>query len=176
MPVTFRNSETQYGHGGRILHWTSVALLLTLILTANDFDDLEQGVERAELIRTHASWGLLFLLVMSLRLYWRLSNINPVNSYSIHGWQKFSAKFLHWSIYFIVISQSLVGIVNILGAGHGIPFFDLFELPPVMEKSELLYEVSRTVHYVISIVIYPLFAIHISAAIYHQLFGVLDDV
>ena len=78
MPLQFKNSSMQYGIGARVLHWTSVALLVTLIVTASDFEDLEASAEKVELIRQHASWGLLFLLVMCMRVYWRVSNENAV--------------------------------------------------------------------------------------------------
>ena len=157
------------------MHWTSVTLLVTLILTADGFQDLEAGNTRATLVRQHASWGLLFILVMFMRVGWRLSNLNPVRSYSIRNWQKFSAMFLHWTIYAVVITQALAGLLNLVFAGEGISLFSIFEISTSGQKHDGLLDLSKMLHYVLSVVIYPLFAIHISAAIYHQLFGVLDD-
>jgi cytochrome b561 len=156
------------------LHWISVALLVTLIVTANEFEGLQISADKTDLIMQHASWGLLFLLVMSLRLYWRSTNRNPVRSYRIADWQKFAAIFLHRLIYFIVITQSLTGLCHLCFAGYSFSFFNLFEVSAFMNKNDFLSESSKIIHYVLSIVIYPLFSIHISAAIYHQLFGVLD--
>ena len=93
MPVRWKNSATRYGLGGRCLHWLSVALLVTMIVTALPFEEMEAGPEKTELIRRHASYGLIFLLVMGLRVYWRLANANPVLSYSIRNWQKSCAVF-----------------------------------------------------------------------------------
>jgi cytochrome b561 len=174
MPIKFRNSRIHYGLGGQVLHWTSVTLLVILIVTANKFEGLQESPDKIDLIMQHASWGLLFLLVMLLRVYWRIMNLNPVHSYSIPDWQKFTAIFLHRMIYFVVITQSLFGLCNLLFAGPGISFFGLFEIPPLINKDELFSETSKSIHYVLSVVIYPLFAIHISAAIYDQLFGVLE--
>jgi cytochrome b561 len=175
MPVSFRNSVSQYGLAGRVLHWSSVALLVTLILTAAEFEDLETSPDKLELIYQHASYGLIFLFLMSFRLFWRCTNHNPVQSYNIQSWQKFGAHFLHLGIYIIVITQSLTGLLNLIYAGSGIPFFGLFELPALTDKHSELHDIFTSIHHVLSIVIYPLFALHISAAIYHQLFGVLDD-
>ncbi len=175
MPIKFRNTRTQYGLGGRILHWTSVILLVILIVTANDFEGLQEGSNKTTLIEQHASWGLLFLLVMSFRVCWRATNLNPVPSYSLPDWQKFAAIFLHRMIYFVVVTQSLCGLCNLFFAGHDIPFFSFFKIPAFMDNNEFLYEASNGIHYALSIIIYPLFAIHISVAIYHQLFGVLDE-
>lgn len=149
-------------------------MLVTLVVTANKFEELQESPDKTDLIMQHASWGLLFLLVMLLRLYWRKINLNPVRSYCIADWQKFAAIFLHRLIYFIVITQSLSGLCHLYFAGSGISFFNFFKIPLLINADELLSEISKRIHYVFSIVIYPLFAIHISAAIYHQLFGVLD--
>lgn len=175
MSINIRNSETNYGLVARVLHWTSVTLLVVLIITADQFEELSDSPEKVELIRQHASYGLIFLFIMMLRAYWRNTNHNPVNSYSIQTWQKFAARWLHRSIYFVVIIQSVTGITNFVTDGKPIPFFNLFELPVIFSENSFLHGISIDTHVFLSIVIYPLFAIHISAAIYHQIFGVLDE-
>ena len=174
MPVRWKNTATQYGQGGRFLHWLSVALLVAMIVTALPFEEMEPGPEKTELIRRHASYGLIFLLVMGLRVYWRLTNVNPVLSYSIRNWQKVCAVFLHRTIYFVVITQALTGIASLISGGSAIPFFNLFETPVFSDRHEGLHDLFTGTHHLISILIYPLFAVHITAAIYHQIFGVLD--
>ena len=175
MPVRWKNSATRYGLGGRFLHWFSVALLVTMIVTALPFEEMEAGPEKTELIRRHASYGLIFLLVMGLRVYWRLANVNPVLSYSIRNWQKSCAIFLHRTIYLVVIAQALTGIASLVSGGSAIPFFGVFEIPAFSDRHDDLHDLFTETHHFISVLIYPLFAVHITAAIYHQIFGVLDD-
>ena len=157
------------------MHWLSVALLATVIVTALPFEEMEASPEKTELIRQHASYGLLFLLIMGLRVFWRRSNVNPVLSYSIRNWQKFCAVNLHRLIYVIVITQALTGIASLVSGGSAIPFFDVFEIPRLADRREGLYDLFTDTHHFISVIIYPLFAVHITAAIYHQIFGVQDD-
>ena len=175
MPVRWKNSATRYGLGGRCLHWLSVALLVTLIVTALPFEEMAAGPEKTELIRRHASYGLVFLLVMGLRVYWRLANVNPVLSYSIRNWQKSCAVFLHRTIYLVVITQALTGIAGLVSGGSAIPFFNVFELPAVSDRHDALHDLCTETHHFISVLIYPLFAVHVTAAIYHQIFAVPDD-
>ena len=157
------------------MHWFSVALLATMIVTALPFEELDPGPEKTELVRRHASYGLIFLLVMGLRVYWRLTNVNPVLSYSIRNWQKVCAVFLHRTIYFVVITQALTGIASLVSGGLAIPFFNVFETPVFSDRHDALYDLFTEIHHTISVIIYPLFAVHITAAIYHQIFGVPDD-
>ena len=157
------------------MHWLSVALLATMIVTALPFEELDSGPEKTELVRRHASYGLIFLLVMGLRVYWRLANFNPVLSYGIRNWQKVCAVFLHRTIYFVVITQALTGIASLVSGGLAIPFFNVFETPVFSDRHDNLYDLFTEIHHFISVLIYPLFAVHITAAIYHQIFGVPDD-
>lgn len=174
MSIAFRNTRTHYGLCGRLLHWTSVALLLTVIVSADRFESIADSPDKAALIRTHASWGLVLLLVMGLRACWRCTNPNPVRSYTIEPWQIFAALFLHRLIYVIVISQCLLGVFNLCLAGNGIPFFHILETPVLMSRNDTLFALSNGLHTALYTAMLPLFAIHISAAIYHQIFGVID--
>jgi cytochrome b561 len=112
---------------------------------------------------------------MLLRIYWRCTNPNPVYSYHIFYWQKFAAIFLHRLIYIVVITQSLSGLFHLFFSEREFLFFNIFQLPELINSDPFLSGISKSIHYILSVVIYPLFAIHISAAIYHQLFGVRDD-
>jgi cytochrome b561 len=173
--LLIRNSATHYGLIGRVMHWSSAGLLVTLILISGEFEDLAEGPERAALVREHASWGLVMLLLMSARLGWRSSNPNPVDSYTIRIWQRLAAYGVHRTIYIVIIGQCLIGIFYLAAADRPLPLFDFGELSLPFGRRETLAEIFKNVHAAISLAIYPLFAIHISAAIYHQLFGVRDE-
>lgn len=175
MGVDLRNSHTQYGLIARILHWTSVAMLLTIIVVASQFADQSPGPEKLELTSLHSSIGIMLLILMIARLTWRNMNPNPIHSYSIKSWQKLLAISLHRSIYVIIMTQGFLGILTVLTGNATLHFFNLFELPPLLEQASPLHDTILGFHYLISVMIYPLFAIHISAAIYHQIFGLIED-
>ncbi|KQT42467.1 MULTISPECIES: cytochrome b [unclassified Methylophilus] len=175
MGIDIKNSNTQYGLIARILHWTSVAMLLAIIVIASQFSDLAPGPEKLELTSSHSSLGILLLFLMITRLTWRNLNPNPIHSYSIKPWQKLVAISLHRSIYIIIITQCLLGLLMLLTSGETFHFFDVFTLPPLLEQTSPLHETALGFHYLISVMIYPLFAIHITAAIYHQIFGLVEE-
>lgn len=175
MGIHVKNSLTQYGLIARVLHWTSVATLLAIIVVASQFTDKAPGPEKLTLIYRHSSIGILLLMLMTARLTWRNLNPNPIHSYSIKGWQKLLAISLHRSIYVIIIAQCGLGILMLLTSGEAFHFFDIVELPPLLERTHPIHATVLGVHYLISVMIYPLFAVHITAAIYHQIFGLLED-
>ena len=58
------NTRERYGHLPRTLHWTGVALLLTMLVTSAYFEPLTPGAERARLVGLQVSYGVLLLGVM----------------------------------------------------------------------------------------------------------------
>jgi cytochrome b561 len=174
MAIDFRNTRTQYGMIARILHWTSVALLLSLVVVASQFEEMLASPEKLKLTILHSSIGFIFFLVMLTRLTWRKLNHNPIKSYSIKNWQKITAISLHRSIYIVLITQCVAGLMILITKGETIRLFNLFELAPFAEKNTLLVNFALDIHHFISIMIYPLLAVHICAAIYHQIFGLTD--
>ncbi|WP_232415349.1 MULTISPECIES: cytochrome b [Methylotenera] len=173
--MNIKNTKTQYGLIARILHWTSVMLLLALIVVASQFEAMLASPEKLKLTTLHSSLGLVFFLVILARLTWRNVNHNPIKSYSIKSWQKLTAISLHRCIYIVLIAQCVAGFVMLITIGKPLQLFNLFELNPFIEKHTLLNNFALNIHFFISIMIYPLLAIHIGAAIYHQIFGLTDD-
>jgi cytochrome b561 len=175
MSIALKNSHTQYGLVARILHWSSVAMLLTIIVVASQFSDLAPGPERLALISSHSSIGILLLMLMTARLTWRNLNANPIHSYSIKTWQKLLAISLHRAIYIIIITQCCLGMLMLLTSGEPFHFFNVFELPALLKQAHPVHATVLGLHYLVSVMIYPLFAIHITAAIYHQIFGLVEE-
>ncbi|MGQ2964288.1 cytochrome b [Methylophilus sp.] len=175
MGIDLKNSKTQYGLIARILHWSSVAMLLTIIVVASQFSDQAPGPEKLALISSHSSIGILLFMLMAARLTWRNLNANPIHSYSIHNWQKLLAISLHRTIYVIIIAQCCLGILLLLTSGETFHFFDVFELPALLATAHPMHATVLGLHYLVSVMIYPLFAIHITAAIYHQIFGLVEE-
>jgi cytochrome b561 len=175
MSIALKNSHTQYGLVARILHWSSVAMLLTIIVVASQFSDLAPGPERLALISSHSSIGILLLMLMTARLTWRNLNANPIHSYSIKTWQRLLAISLHRAIYVIIITQCCLGMLMLLTSGETFHFFNVFELPALLKQAHPVHATVLGLHYLVSVMIYPLFAIHITAAIYHQIFGLVEE-
>lgn len=174
MKVRLWNTHTDYGVVGWTLHWASVAGLLYLIILAATFEPMSNGQQKSDLISLHNSVGLAFLALMIARLVWRNMNPNPVQSYEISRWQKLAAKTVHWTIYATLILQCVLGAAILQFSGKPFPIFNIVEISPILEKDEAFEELVLYLHTSISDLLYPLLALHIAAAIYHQIFGVRD--
>lgn len=172
--LSFKNTKYDYGIVSRLMHWMSVILLVTLIIVSGQFEELAESEEKRELIQLHSSFGIVFFLLVVMRFYWRQVNLNPVLSFDIAVWQKYTAIYLHRLIYTILIFQCVLGLVMLFFSEEVVSFFD-FEIGKGFKQTLGLSELAKWFHSLVSVFIYPLLAVHISAAIYHQIFGVLDE-
>ena len=170
MPL--RNSTTHYGQLARVLHWSSVGLILVCVIYGTSIEVPPPGEDEAAQIARHSSFGLLFLAVMLMRFGWRLANPNPVLSYEIAAWQQRAAISLHWFIYALVVCQCGVGIAQLVAAGSSIAVFDISLVGPLPWQDAVVRDRLNDVHARLANVIYITVAIHVGAAAYHQVFGV----
>lgn len=172
--MQFRNSEFAYGQVARILHWSSVALLLGTVVLGTRLTDASDDSETLQVLSQHVSLGLLLLGAMVARFVWRLQNPNPVLSYALHDIHKRCAIAVHWFIYAVVILQCCLGFAQLLADGEHVVLFEVVGVRfPALGDAELR-ERLNDVHETIANVIYVVIALHVAGAIYHQLFGVVD--
>ncbi len=173
--VRLKNSDFSYGQIGRMLHWSSVGVLLASVVSANSMSSSTNGVSKVDLITRHASFGILLLVLMLLRFAWRLNNVNPVHSYTIAAWQRRTAISIHWFLYVMVIIQCCLGIAQIIAKGAAITVFDTILIEASGIRSVEICELMHDLHVRMADLIYLAVFIHLGAAIYHQIFGVVDD-
>lgn len=175
LSLQLRNTETRYGQVGRLMHWTSVALLAVIVIVSVQLEDLADGPGKTALVGRHASFGLLLLVLMFLRAGWRSSNVNPIHSYTIPGWQKKLAQSIHLFVYAIVISQCIVGVVQVMAYESAVTLFGIVVVEPAGAASPGARELLHELHEWMANVIYVTVSIHVAAAIYHQIFGVVGE-
>lgn len=174
--MQLKNSTTHFGHIGRVLHWTSVALLLFSALFGSELGALPPGADSAEAIARHSSVGLLLFATMLMRFSWRLCNLNPVHSYTISAFQRRAAIAMHWFLYSAVVLQCAIGVAQLLtqGAPIAVGSFELLNITRFADAE--MAERWNDVHADIANLIYLAVFMHACAAIYHQVFGVVDKL
>lgn len=173
MALQWRNSETQYGLVARILHWSSVVFLVAVVYTSGSLEGVKLGLEKNSIIAEHSSFGVLLLFIMVIRFIWRRGNKNPIHSYTISLLQRRMALYLHRSIYAVLLFQCLLGLLILLTNSESVTLFYVFELPLIMMGNRELHSALIYWHDLLLIGVYFLFFIHVSAAIFHQIFGVI---
>jgi cytochrome b561 len=152
----------------RILHWVTVALVLTMIPIGIVMANADFGVWQDTLYHLHRSIGAVLLPLVLGRLIWRLGYPALPLPADIPAIQQFAAHATHWALYGLLILQALVGWIATSAYRAPILVFWLFELPPVWPVDRPFSEKIFAVHRLIGIAIALLLCAHISAALFHH--------
>jgi cytochrome b561 len=157
-----------YPLAARVLHWLTAVLVLIMvpvgIIIANEWG----GPAQQFLYNLHKSTGLLLIPIVIVRLLFRLTYTAPPLPDDIPAIQVFAARATHAALYAMILVQPFVGWVATSAFPAPLPFFGLFELPPIWPADRALSDRLFGVHRFIGIAIGVVAAMHIGAALFHH--------
>ena len=158
-----------YGTVSRLFHWVTVLLVLVMIPAGLIMiQDIPRPVQD-RLFILHKGLGPVVLLVVLLRLFWRVRNPPPPLPADVPAMQARAAAMVHAGLYVFLIVQAVSGYVRVTTGGFPIESLLAIGVPPLLPKSEAVAHVAETVHAVSAAILMLLIAMHVGAAAYHGL-------
>jgi cytochrome b561 len=165
-PVT--DHAPGYSLTARVLHWVTAVLVLLMvpvgIIIANEWG----GAAQTFLYNLHKSIGFTLIPIVIGRLIYRLGHPSPPLPDDILPIQKFAAYATHWALYGLLLVQPIVGYIMTSAYPAPVPFFGLFDLPPIWWENRALSERLSVVHLYLGVSIAIVAAMHIGAALFHH--------
>ena len=158
----------EYSGFAKLLHWTVAVCVLFIIPAGITMDNLPDGDLKNALYTLHRSTGFLVLVLMVIRLTYRLVNGVPAPEPTLTSWQRIVSHVVHLSLYALLIAQPIIGWVATSAYGAQISVFGLFTLPAIVGKDEALSKPLFVVHGLIGFIVAGLLIMHIGAALYHH--------
>jgi len=122
---------------------------------------------REALKALHFMLGLSVLLLVTLRIYARVTSPTPIITPGLSPVQNLAAKLGHLALYGLMIVTPVLGWLLLSASGKPIPFFGL-ELPALITENKELAKSLKEIHETIGELGYYLIAIHVLAALYHH--------
>src|SRR5262245_35036490 len=108
------------------LHWIIAALIATLIVLGLYMTGLPRNTpERAYFLNLHKSLGLLTLLIVAVRIAWRLSHKPPPLPPATPAWQRHGAALSHRLLYAVMVLQPATGYLMSSFGKYGVQFFGI---------------------------------------------------
>ena len=172
--MAFRNTEAEWGWPARALHWLIAIGIFYLLYLGITQSGMPRGDEKTAIRATHASWALIVLVLMTVRVIWRAVNETPAHPAGLPAWQRISATIVHWAIYIAVFVQLVSGAMTVATNGNGLPFFESMIPVPVAEDRDAHHfweEIHEPAWYALVV----LLGIHVLGALYNH-FGRKNDV
>jgi cytochrome b561 len=177
-----RNTRDHWGQVTRGLHWLMAAMLLVQVplgfMMVDAYDAWLAGHGDTALVmqlsRAHNTTGFLLLILVLLRLSWRLGNPSPELPGALLAWQRFVARTTHISLYALLLVFPLSGWAALSAYEGDFPIFffgrdDVFRIVPQASpgspfNSDLFGEIHESCWKVAAVIL----LLHISAALWHE--------
>lgn len=163
-----RNSDSAWGGVAKAFHWAMAGLIGTQIVLGVMAANWRMSPAKLELFVWHKSIGVLVLVLVVLRLLWRLANRTPVLPADMPAWERSAAHGSHALLYALMIALPLTGWV--VNSAAGIPFrvFWLVPLPAITATDEAVAELFARVHDGLALMLAIVLAVHVAAALRHH--------
>jgi cytochrome b561 len=159
----------RYSNVAVAFHWLVVALLLAQLWLGFMFHRvLDEGPLRAEYFTWHKTVGATILVLVLVRLAYRLINPPPPYPEEMPDWRHQAAVWSHRLLYALTIVVPLTGLIAVSDRGPTTGLAGGIQLPTVPGISEATGDLSGDLHVVLVWSTIALVVLHIAAALYEQ--------
>ena len=156
----------QYGITAKVFHWLIVALLLVQYPIGWFMPDIHRDMKPGAAMTLHISFGMVILVLIIMRLAWRLTHPVAPES-SLPGWQRVSSQTVHWLLYVLVLATTLTGWLFASFRGWSISWFFLVPLPMLASDNAAAGKAIDGLHQAMEWTLLVLIGIHLAAALAH---------
>lgn len=165
-----RNHE-RWGPVSQALHWTIALLVVVMATIGLALDELPRSPESFWVYDLHKSIGLLVLVLVVVRLGWRLYAGAPPPVPGLPRVQRIAAGATHGLLYALVLAMPLSGWLYDSASGlRPLEWFGQFAVPKLVGPDEDLAGDLHDLHEGLFTVLVVVVLAHVAAALWHHLF------
>ncbi len=158
--------RSQYGTTAKVFHWLIVALLLVQYLIGWLMPDIHRGMKPGVAMAFHVSIGTTILVLIVLRLAWRLTHPVAPES-SLPSWQRLCSEAVHWLLYALVLATTVTGWLFASFRGWSMEFFFLAPMPMLASENPAAGKTIDGLHQAMEWTLLVVIGIHVAAALAH---------
>src|SRR5688572_3172786 len=120
--MILKNTQTKYGLIAIIFHWIMAAMMVGLIILGLYMVRLPISIQKLQFYGWHKEWGILVLMLVIVRLTWRLRNTVPSLG-ELPKWENNAAHIVHWVFYFFMFFLPITGWLITSSTDFPVSFF-----------------------------------------------------
>src|SRR5262245_58049049 len=173
--MSLKNTNLSWGSVAKSFHWIVAALIFTQFALGWIAEEWPRSPTKVDLFVWHKSTGMLILLLVVLRLCWRMINRTPALPGDMTRLERLAASASHALLYLLIIAMPLSGWVINSAANFPLKLFWLVPLPNIVAPSKAVQKLAEGVHETLFFTLAVILTVHIAAAFRHH-FVKHDDV
>lgn len=150
------------------LHWLMAMLIFVAFPLGIYMHDLPLSPDKLRLYSYHKWIGVTLLMLVTLRLAWRLTHTPPPLPDGMAGWQRRTSRIVHGLLYLLMVVIPVSGWLMSSARGFQTVWFGVLPLPDLVEKNRELGELLAGVHKTLNFGLLVLVILHVGAALQHH--------
>jgi cytochrome b561 len=163
-------TRLRYGSVAQFFHWLTVVLVIAAYLLGEGGPESRvYGPDNASALSWHETLGILVLVVVAIRLIWRLFDRAPEEP-PMAAWMSLLSRVVHWLLYAFLIALPLTAILGTSLKGHPTTLLGIGPIGPITGSSPATGEALLEIHEFLGNWIIWLAGLHAAAALFHHFF------
>jgi cytochrome b561 len=159
-------AKLQYGTTAKVFHWLIVVLLAVQYPIGWLMPDIHGGMQPGASMTFHVSFGSVILLLIMLRIAWRLTHPVAPES-SLPAWQRLSSEVVHWMLYVAVFATTVTGWLFASFRGWSMSLFYVAPMPMLASGDPASLKAIDGLHQAAEWSLLVLIGIHVASALAH---------
>jgi cytochrome b561 len=158
----------RYSTPAIVLHWLVALLIFVGFPLGIYMHELPLSPTKLQLYSYHKWIGITVLMLVAIRMSWRLTHTPPPLPASIVGWQRRASAVVHGLLYLLMLAIPLSGWLMSSAKGFPVVWFGVLPLPDLIGKDKALGELLAGVHQALNFTLLGLVVLHVGAALQHH--------
>jgi cytochrome b561 len=158
----------RYSRPAIVLHWLLALLIFVAFPLGVYMHELPLSPDKLKLYSYHKWIGITILMLVAIRLAWRLTHTPPPLPVSVAGWQRRASAIVHGLLYLLMVAIPLSGWLMSSAKGFPVVWFGVLPLPDLVGKDKALGELLTGVHQALNFTMLGLVVLHVGAALQHH--------
>ena len=157
-----------YDRIAKAVHWTTLLLIAAVYVAVWASRAAASREQSALLVQLHRSIGVTIFALTLFRLAWRWNARIPALPAELPLYQKLAARVTEYALYFLLLFQPVLGLLNTNARGRRADFYFLGELPPVIGPDKVLASQAVAAHELVAYLLLAFIALHAAAGLFHH--------
>ena len=160
--------DKRYNRTAMLLHWLMALGLVGTFALGFYMEGLSFSPAKLKLIAWHKWAGISLLLIVVLRLVWRVTHRTPELPPGMRPMARLSAHAGHYLLYLLMFAIPLTGWLASSAQGVSVVWFGIWQLPDLIAKDQDLGTRLQDAHKVLNYVFLVVVVGHVAAALHHH--------
>ncbi|MFA7669975.1 MAG: cytochrome b [Burkholderiaceae bacterium] len=158
----------RYSSTAIFLHWLVALGLVGTFMLGFYMEGLPLSPNKLKLYSWHKWAGMSLLVLIVVRLAWRLSHRAPELPSSMGPAARFLAHAGHWLLYALMLAIPVSGWLMSSAQGFPVVWFGVLPLPDLVSKDAALGALLQNVHVILNYTLLVVVIGHVAAALQHH--------